>query len=303
MSNYYLAYGLTITSDLQINELLEVEKCNDTDVKIKIGKVPERMKFPIEETDWYQAKEDELIFTAPNVAKYYVHHGREIIIEPLTEEKSLAIRVYLLGTAFGAILLQRGRVPFHGGGLSINNKGIIITGESGAGKSTVTNALMRKGHDMVTDDVVALEIDGDNKLLIYPSYPKQKLWNDSAKHMEIDINQLSKIDGVNDKYYVPVEKFCYQPTELKAVFELKPIRCQEVFVEELTGREQLEVLLNHTYRSIFIQPFGLMKAHFLQCVEMTKMIKVYRLYRPENEFTMEEQVKSIEYVLNRLGGE
>ncbi|PKM94034.1 MAG: hypothetical protein CVU84_11225 [Firmicutes bacterium HGW-Firmicutes-1] len=298
MDYYYLAFGLTMKSDIEIEEFVEIEKCNELDVEIKLGKVPESLEHNLEEPFWYYAKENELVFTVADIAKYYVHNGNEIIIEPLVDAENSAIRVYLLGTAFGAILFQRGRVPFHGSALSINNIGVIITGESGAGKSTVTNALIKKGYNMVTDDVAALEIDEENKLKIYPSYPRQKLWIDSVRHMQIDISEIRRMDGTNDKFYLPVEEFCYHPIELKAIFELKPMICKQVSVEELIGKERLEVILNNTYRSVFIEPLGLMKNHFFQCVKMTKMLKVYRLCRPENEFTIDEQVNSIESVLN-----
>jgi len=302
VSKYYSAFGLMIKSDLKIDEFVETGKCDNIDVRIRLGKVPVTMNFFREETSWYQAKENELIFSAPNVARYYIRYGNEIIIESLIEGISSATKVYLLGTAFGAILLQRGRIPLHGSGLSLNDIGIIVTGESGAGKSTIANALIGKGHMMVTDDVAALELDSEQRLKMYPSYPKQKLWQDSAKQMKIDVTKLKKIDGINDKYYVSIEKFCNKPTNLSAIFELKSTRCNHVIVEELTGREQLEVILNNTYRPMFIEPFGLIKKHFFQCVAMTKMVKVYRMYRPENEFTIEEQVKTIECLLNNLGG-
>lgn len=49
---------------------------------------------------------------------------------------------------------------FHGNGLVRDNTGIIITGNSGAGKTTLTHALLSDGWQYLSDDAIALEIDG-----------------------------------------------------------------------------------------------------------------------------------------------
>ena len=47
------------------------------------------------------------------IGRYYVYGGREIIVEPYANASFEKIKVFILGTAFGALLLQRGIFPLH----------------------------------------------------------------------------------------------------------------------------------------------------------------------------------------------
>jgi serine kinase of HPr protein (carbohydrate metabolism regulator) len=53
-----------------------------------------------------------------------------------------------------AIPLQRQTLPFHASAISVNNKLILISGESGAGKSTALTVLILRGYAVFSDDVV-----------------------------------------------------------------------------------------------------------------------------------------------------
>lgn len=297
MRYYYRAFGLKIESALKLDELIEDRNLESIDVVILIGKVPHIADELYEEGNWFKVDSEGLSFEIEKVAAYYIHGGHEIIIEPYLNKEDPAVRLYLLGTGFGTLLFQRGRLPIHGSGLVMNKQGIIITGESGAGKSTLTSELMRCGCEMLTDDVAAVEIDQENQPRLHPSYPKQKLWADSAGQMDIDLFGLKKIDGIKEKYYIPIKKFHFQSEALKAVFELRITTEPHVYIEEVKGKETLEVLLNHTYRAMLVEPLGLMRKHFIQCAEISNHIKIYRLYRPKDQFTTQQQIKEMEKVL------
>ena len=59
---------------------------------------------------------------------------------------------------------------FHSGGLEASGVGILVPAASGSGKSTLTAGLVRSGLGYLSDELVALELDGSGpgRLLPYP---------------------------------------------------------------------------------------------------------------------------------------
>lgn len=57
------------------------------------------------------------------------------------------------------------RISMHGVLVDIYGEGVLITGESGIGKSEAALELMRRGHRLVADDVVEIKRISDNELL------------------------------------------------------------------------------------------------------------------------------------------
>lgn len=88
----------------------------------------------------------ELLLKVDGVANYWVKEGREIVIEPGPAAEAGDVRVFLLGSAFGALLHQRGLPPFHAGAVAMEGKAVLLAGRSGVGKSTLAAELCRRGH-------------------------------------------------------------------------------------------------------------------------------------------------------------
>ena len=64
-------------------------------------------------------------------------------------------------TITALLLAWRGSLPFHGCAVSIKGQGVLICGESGAGKSSLTAALIAEGAQFISDDLSVVEPDKD----------------------------------------------------------------------------------------------------------------------------------------------
>ncbi|THF73670.1 HPr kinase/phosphorylase [Cohnella fermenti] len=119
------------------------------------------------------------LFLIPDTAAYAIEDGRRILVAPLPGADPEKMRVYLLGTCMGALLLLRGTLPLHGSAVVVKGKAYAFVGDSGAGKSTLAAALAAMGHRLVSDDVVAVSLDEAGRPFVQPAYPQQKLWRES----------------------------------------------------------------------------------------------------------------------------
>ena len=292
MKNYrYAAFGIQIDSNIVLPELPRGGR-KRADVRIICGDVPEKISVPFESTDYYQAAANEFLLRIKGIADYYITNGNQIVMRLSNEANLREGRLYLLGTAMGVLLMQRGIVPIHGSTVVINGGGVVFTGVSGAGKSTMAAALHKNGFSLLADDVSAVMFDKSGIPWVQPGYPQQKLWQASASIIGIDTTTLARVCAERDKYVVPVSKgFRSLPIPINAVYEIDVKPCEDVTIVPLKGIDKITTIMGNTYRAEMVNGLGLKAAHFQKCANLLKHVQVFRLTRPENVMSVDRQIE------------
>ena len=168
-----------------------------------------------------KANGKRFLFLIPDTAAYAIEDGRTILVAPLPGADPERVRVYLLGTCMGALLLMRRVLPLHGSAVVIDGRAYAFLGDSGAGKSTLAAACASLGHRLVSDDVVAVALDGEGKPFVQPAYPQQKLWRESLEGLGMDGGAYRPIYRETEKFAVPATgSFLAEAVPLAGVFEL-----------------------------------------------------------------------------------
>jgi hypothetical protein len=80
----------------------------------------------------------------------------------------------LLDSVLFTVSLLRGNEAMHAGAVATPDGGVAVVGGSSAGKSTLLGQLRREGHELVTDDILALTTAGD-QVLAHPGPPLMTL--------------------------------------------------------------------------------------------------------------------------------
>lgn len=296
----YKVYGINVESEIVLPELLinNYKGYACTDVVISYGSMPKVIYNEIQEGKWFNFEKDKMWFLVNDVAKYYILNGNTIIVETYNNANSNDVKAFLLGSAFGMLLMQRHIVAIHGGTIVIDGRAIIITGEQGAGKSTLTSALRTKGYFFMADDVSVIGKRKNTKHVIHPGYPQQKLCRDAMEKMGYNIEAFKRIDEGRDKYAIPVHKsFIKEPMPMGAIFEITIGEGPHVEIEEITGTEKLKLLLKNMYRVEVTQYSGMSPVYFKNCIEISKTVPFFKIKRPKEKFSVKEQISVIENVL------
>lgn len=282
-------YGLTVKSDIHLPECLLAVSNSEVDVRFINGLVPENGIDPASEDSWEQSIEGEFWLNVEEVARYWIRQGNEIIIEPYPDADEESIRVYLLGSAIGALLFQRGLLLIHGNAIEVDGACVVCVGDSGAGKSTLAAAFLQEGYRLLADDVVPVTEQG----LATPGFPRIKLWGDAARQLGINTEGLRRIMPDMEKFNVPLgERYCDTPLPIKWVYVLEIV--DEGFAcIPYEGMARFEPLHENTYRVHFLEAMALKPKHLQQVAQLAGNIRMAKIQRPTSGFRLNELVQFI----------
>jgi hypothetical protein len=297
----YKAFGLSVTSEIPLPELFHIcNKADSIDIEIKIEDLSKLWSELSNSQNDFVINEKLVLFQIPNIAIFLIQEGRKITVSPTSEYKEDVIRLYILGSCMGAILMQRKIFPLHGSAIAIDGKAYAIIGESGAGKSTLASAFLNRGFQLLTDDVIAVCLSKENNPFVTPSYPQQKLWQESLEKFGMDKGSYRPIYQRETKFAIPIpNQFSPEPLPLAGVFELVKSdheNIELVRIEKLVG---LRTLFVHTFRSSLISNLGLMDWHFTMSTRILSQIDIYQLRRPTSTFTAHQLVSIILSSINK----
>jgi len=288
--HYYTLYGLQVASALECPEL-RPGQADTPDVTVRYGSVaaePNASGRVVARAD----RPDIYFLHIPNVASFRIASGCEILIDRHPQAEDAAVRLFLLGSAFGALLHQRGITPIHGSAVGVDGGAIIFCGPKGHGKSTLAGAFARLGHPLLSDDVCALTLD-EGGVWLHPAFPRLNLLSDAAQRLAVDVDDSGNVQPFSGKHLVPVAHFSAQPARLLAVYELHPAPVDAVHLRPLIGYEQLTSLMGNTYRVQFANEMGHAARHFAALQEIAHHVPVVRVKRPDAAYLLDELVEVI----------
>ncbi len=231
---------------------------------------------------FYRLNQTEFSMDVPGVGWFYAANGNYInaVLDPKATKP--AVELYLNGSAYGAILHQRCLLPLHGSSFVYRNKGIMLCGESGAGKSSLTAAFCKDGSAFLTDDVSPLTFN-DHIPYILPLSDRIKLWQDSLEQLYYDKKQLTEIWQDYSKYYLPVKPKSVNSHVLDIIFIIEKHKNSEVVMEEVQGMNKFEQLRNEIYRWEYLQGMKGTEADYLhKIIDLNLHVKVIKVRRPED---------------------
>jgi hypothetical protein len=296
MSPYrYHAFGMEIESQIPIPEFMVSNSNAPAKIRILLGKVPDILPDAIFSGVRFQAAPGKFLLYVDNVARYFIKNGNEIIIDPEINAKDEDIRLFLLGSALGALFHQLEILPIHGSAIVLNNKAIVFSGTSGSGKSTLAASFLKMGYPIITDDICMVSLNKSNIPLVFPSYPQMKLWSDTLDKLGEDKTTLKKVrDGIL-KFSVPFrENFHNEPVTLAGIYVITTKNTTGITLETIKGIEKFNVIKNNTYRLNFIRGTGTNAAHFKHIESIARQCFVKIIARPSKGFHLDELTAYLE---------
>ncbi|WP_322907493.1 aldolase [Paenibacillus campi] len=294
----YAAFGLNIQSEIALPELQQVAYGTKTiDVTVRLANLARWDDIVGRRDTNFSNQAEGFVFRMPDTATFCIQNGSTITIDPLPGVSSEKIRLFVLGTCMGVLLMQRGRFPLHGSALLIDGRAYAFVGQSGAGKSTLAASFLQAGYSLVSDDVIAIHYE-HGVPLVYPAYPQQKLWQESLDHFGQSSGGYATLHDEYNKFAVPVgDRFHNEPVPLAGVFELVKTDEPYASIRKLERLERLHILLAHTYRSAMIPRLDRQQQHFSMVAALAGELDAYQIHRSTTAFTAPDIVERVVHMI------
>ena len=286
------AFGLYwLSDDLDLPELPELLG-NYGDLSSKLVVVasespnswPEHEPGPYD-TPFVQIKHGDLRLKVEGIGQFRITQGKHIAwFRDHVDVSDQDIRTFLLGSAVGALLIQRGMLVLHGNALEKNGEAIICLGRSGAGKSTLAYTLMTQGWRVLADDLAAVTPQG----FVLPGIPRIKLWYDSAQSFGLDPESLPPIRQGMHKYQLMGDILQQAPNAvpLKALYLIHQLRknlshSNEGKIIPITSQKLASVRLREqSFRPRFVRGLGQEGSNFVALARLQQSVPVSDLFLP-----------------------
>ena len=286
---YYRAFGLDIESDYYIPQVSVIEETAAPDLRI----IRRDMGGLSNNLNHFEKAKNEMELHIQDVGVFCMVNGNLIEAEQFPQCTDNYFAVFLMGSAMGAILHERGILPIHGSCVTNGKQSIIITGDSGAGKSTTAVQFIKHGWRILTDDVSAI-VSTRPVPIVQSSYPSQKLWQDSLCKYDgenIGVHSLYA-HGDREKYGVDIKDRFYEGTApLSMIVRLIPwdAPCQIAPVDAMAKVEQIR---RNTYRAYMIDAYD-RNGWFQKCMDIGMKVPMALMLRQNGVECAEEVYQMI----------
>ena len=283
----YWGFGLRIASEFEIPELL-AEREGSAEVTVKYGTVPE-FHGQLQRFDGCNIGigEKDYFLEIPATCRYYVDDELHITVEPFEGIDGRSVRIYLLATVMAFVLHRRGHVPLHASAIRRGNELILLSGDSGSGKSTALAGLSDKGYQVFSDDVCVLSHTAQNLVWASASYPMIKLWEDAVE--KLDSSAYTGKDfpvkkGIEKYGYFFHDSFSKERLPVKRIIILRKSESGgRSSVKELQGLAKFAALEQQVYRKSLVTTPQQQTIPFNAIAMLANQCQVFEITRPLNQ--------------------
>ena len=292
---FYRAYGLTIASEVMLPELQPAAP-GAADVVIAVGAIDLPKPSPEAATD-FRFEPDRQYLAWHAVGAFLISDFSRIDIEPAPGVDDALLAFPLLGPVMALLLHQRGLLVLHASAIAVAGTSAIFMGDKGAGKSTTASAMIRAGHRLLTDDVVALDLTNPREPMTVPGFPQIKLAADAAAAISLEKAEVRPqvhpaIDTMQHRLN---GGFSGDKVPATRIYILK--RGERADITPLPAIAALPAVIKFSYVTRFGRaalPDDFAAAHLRQCSWIANHIGVYRLEVPTGLDRIGEAVELIE---------
>lgn len=236
---------------------------------------------PLFEKPHLKITEDQLFLQVYNQAQFYVEKGEFVNIYLEEGADTDSVQLFLNGSVLGALLLQNKILALHGSSFCYNGVGVVICGNSGAGKSSVTAAFCQNRAQFITDDITPISIK-EGEVYVKPLKTEIKLWDDALEQLNLPNENLRKIRPTLDKFYFPYEPSAGVNSKLHLIIILNTHNKDEFTSSELTGVSKFLALKDQIYRKLYLKGMPQTEQNLcLQLLQLGQNVKVLNITRPK----------------------
>lgn len=291
----YRAFGLNIASEIELPELPLAPVGVSADVEVRFGKSPPSLPGGKSVDQGVSALPGAMLIDTPT-ARFLVRGGAKIFVEAKPGQSERDTRGYLLGSAMGAIIHQRGLLPLHANAIVVGGEAAAFAGDMGAGKSTLADFFRRRGRAVLSDDVCVVTFTADGRVLAWPGIPRIKLWDDALTAAGASADGLERVFDEQAKYSLPLSAATpVEPIPLASLYLLERGDASEPSsIRAMAGAEAFDQVRSNIYRGEYAAALGKSEVQFANLVALLKRVRVFAARRAWGFDVFRQEAEALE---------
>ncbi len=292
----YDAHDTEILSDLALLELDRSQR-RLRHFSIEIAE-EETLPFPTGEGEQWSIEPDGFRIAWDRVAAFRITPTGRIFYRRCSAASDELIRVPLLGSVLAVALHFLGQLVMHGNALAIAGKGALLIGAKGQGKSTLSAALVARGHSIQAEDVASVFAGSGGEAEVFRGMRQLRLWPDAIRPSLGDSPLPSRpIHEWSDKRVFSLANQGDAPASLPLACIYLLEDADTIEFQTLPTAEAWPLLLVHA----FVARFGSKlltgphaARHFAACAALARAVRCVRLRRPRDFSRLGEVAARVE---------
>jgi hypothetical protein len=291
--NVYQAYGLNIESSLELPELPPGRSA--VDVVVQCQRANRLSSSREDRSGRLGGHQNRISLFCPGVGHFVIRRS-SIAVRPVHGVGNPLLRLHLLGPAMGLLLHLRKALVLHASAIVINGQAVVIAGESGCGKSSLSSALHARGYFALSDDLLRVEsVAGHWEA--FPAVPQYKLWPDVVRFLGYQPGNMARIHARSTKRVFPsIQGFADRSIPICCIYILRVGKSLKI--ERLSPKQAFVDLMRHAYCRSVVGLTGPV-SHFFRCGQVAQDVAVRRLSRTEKLATLSQLADLVEQDLPR----
>jgi hypothetical protein len=275
----YRVYGLVVASDIVCPEL--PSGSGPVDARIRYGAVAETLEGATRHGSYFELAPGRTLVSARGVARFLVVGGTEIVVDPDAGASESLVQTYLLGSALGALLQQRGLLVLHGSSVVASDRAVVFLGPSGRGKSTLASAMHARGYPVIADDLTALARGADGTLCVLPGPGCVRVDAQSQALSGLASAGVPRVGTRLDKTVLRLRAGTpAAPLPLGGLFVLTAPAHPVMEVLPIEGVDRFRTVVENLYRPEFVEAVADSVALYRHCVAAARAADMYRVAWP-----------------------
>lgn len=235
----------------------------------------------------------------PGVARIWaLPDENHIKIEPLNSQIGISdLNRWFYSSIIAYILQHRGYHVLHGAAVLMRGEAVIFSGHSGAGKSTLAGAMMQKGYQVLTDDLVVIQRTEQGQYCLIPGPNVLKICSDTMQQLQFEPSHGRILPFRKDKYGF---NFAHAPKAecipIRAFYEISaglPTNTHPL-MNTLSHAQALKTVMHHAYRYFMLKPLGKLQCFMNACAELIDRINVHHIQRTNDFRNLPKMIQGIE---------
>lgn len=295
----YRLSGLCVASEfaLPMRTVLDAVQADPPDVIFTLGDIPASLAEVTHRGANWTANTHSFLLELPDIGRFLSEGGRKLTVSPAPGVPLDDILVFVTGTAFAAILYQRGAMLLHASAVVHRDRAHLFCAPSGTGKSTLAGALSRAGATFLADDVCSIEQDSCKPPLVRGDGRCLRLYPDSIERVGLGAGVGTRVRRRLEKFHVAVDQPARSTADsapLGAIFILGNSNAgAPPGITRLKSLDAAQALLRETYRRRLALAYSSQGDVAMRAATLLSHVPVFHLRRPRDFASLDECVAMI----------